>query len=263
MRLHQNSHFEDPELGALAQQFLDLPDVAFAPQRVALFTHLWTHRAAPSSTEEIWKAALYRLSRAKDKDAERYDYRNSVRTQCDDLRGIIRKFAAGITHGWCIDFPAGVPGLGYQLQCFRLDDPPSVTLQFWQPHLDASSEISLVYVQQLFFEDPDEGLVFRYFDCNAEHSKAGLEELQERHPKVYKRRAALVPTYPYVAWGEADAKNTITRWFEQYTLTKIENVRTRDLDYDEKRAATFAGTNRLHESDRLAAAKTVRPPWSH
>ena len=158
-----------------------------------------------------------------------------MRTQCDDLRGIIRKFAGTISGGWCLEFPEAIPGVGYRLECFRLDEPPTLTESFWRPHLEPSSDISLIYVQQLFFEDTEEGMVFRYFDCNAEHSEPGLDELKTRHRNEFKRHDKLVPTYPYVAWGEAEAKNAIIRWFERHALTKIGDARTRDLHYDEER----------------------------
>jgi hypothetical protein len=229
------SREHDPELAALAERFLESPDVAVAPQRKALFTHLWHHRASPSPAKDIWDEALYKLSRAKNKDAENYDYPGTVRKSCEDLRERLNQFFAGATHGWSISLPPALQGVGWQLECLRFDDPPTATELFWQPHLD-SPKTSLIYVQQLFFEDMRDGLVFRYFDCNAEHSKDGLEELRKRHPREYKRRAeTLTTTYPYVAWGEAEAKNDITQWFDRHAPTQIDAVRMRHLDYDEHR----------------------------
>ena len=59
--------------------------------------------------------------------------------------------------------------------------------------------------------------------------------MKNRHRNEFRRHPKLVPTYPYVAYGEAEAKNAIIHWFERHALAKIGDVRTRDLHYDGER----------------------------
>jgi hypothetical protein len=218
---------EDDELHALFEEVRNSPKISTSDTLTDLFTYFFKHRHDHIPGETIWKQVL----------KEKASYENDgpsgkrVRERCCRLRDVLQDYFPETRAGWRFDLPCAVQSKGTKLQWVKVDDPQSLTRAFWAAHLDAPADISVVYVEQLFFENPRSGLVFRYYDCNAERSADGLNELKERHPDAYKNEAPF-PTYPYVAWGDVEARNLITQWFDTYTLTKVEPVLTRELHYD-------------------------------
>ncbi len=244
-------------LEALYQRILKSPGIRRAPLQEKLFKHLWLHRHQKTTGEDIWVKAwgnpadTYRpeLKRKQVshreaaipalKESRHANYENpadNVRYHCSVLAHSLRDYfgvmySQNTASGWVISLPEGGPKRGYQLQWRMVNDPQSVTRAFWQPHLDCGREISAVYIEQLFYQDWPRGFVFRYYDCNTEHTKDAIAELRQKHPDAYKE--GLRVAYPFVAWGEVEARDLITRWFADHAFRKVQPVITRRLRDDE------------------------------
>jgi hypothetical protein len=221
----------DRELETLFQQILRWPTFRRAPSRTDLFKYLWRHRDEKSYGENIWEEALGNGPKSYDAD-----HMQNVCERCQDLADALRDYFAGKTSGLVIELPEGGPKSGYQLQWRKLDDPRSLTRAFWQAHLASPPghraplkasvpDVSIVYTEPLFYQDWPRSHVFRYYDCNAEHSDQALADLKARHEDAYKD--TLHVAYPYVSWGDVEARDLIARWFAAYTFIKVEPFITR------------------------------------
>jgi hypothetical protein len=211
------------ELQALVQDILKWPAFRRAPGRADLFKYLWEHHHEKSYGQEIWETALGNGPKSYDGD-----HVQNVCERCQDQADGLRDYFARKTSGWVIQLPPGGPKSGYQLQCDKVNDPQSATRAFWQPHLNSPDDIPIVYIEQLFYQDWPNRFVFRYYNCNAEHPKEALEQLQERHKETYAAyKDRLNVAYPYVAWGEVEARDSITGWFARHALRKVQPFITR------------------------------------
>jgi len=226
---------QDHELDVLAARILKSPDFRCAPQRAALFKYLWNQRAERSKLVDIWEGALQPGSGSDDKDQpiEDYDYRDSVRQSCTDLRNALDRYFNSIAYGWKIKLPPA-NGHGYQLDWKKVNDPQTAVRAFWRVHLDCPRDVAVVYIEQLFFQCWPKRLTFRYYDCNEEHKKQALAELKERHLDAYEahKNDGLNAAYPYVAWGEIEARDLITRWFADHAMVEVNPVIPRQLKDD-------------------------------
>lgn len=226
-----------------------LASLSATPQLHALFKYLWDHLDVHVGNRDIWeKGGLKERSRAEGKDkpfdprrpADGYDYRPNVREALRDLRRVLEGyFKRNPTEVWRIDLPDAELGKGYQLRCIRVANDIRMTGAFWEPHLlGAGHPVSAVYVEQLFFYDEEKNLVFRYYDCNEEHSQEASNELYVQHGAIYKRppkdqSAKIKPIYPYVAKGEALAMHVLSKWFSTYAAVKIQTISSRNIHRDE------------------------------
>lgn len=226
----------EQDIESLAKDFRESAAFLHAPQRAALFNYLWKHRVRYSSASDIWKGALAQFNRSKQKKDEDYDYTTSVRERVHDLRAVLRDHFVDVREGWRLEIPDAIPTQGYQILARQLNDPLSSTWSFWKPHLHSQHNVSIVYIEQLFFNNWDQRFVFRYYDCNEEHSEVALALLKERHREFYDANEGQIhPAYPYVAWGEVEAVGLITRWFSEHAVVKLNPLiprRRRDDDTD-------------------------------
>ena len=209
----------DDALDSLAKTILALPDFRVAPQRTALFQHLWLHRDEYSRPVDIWDEALHELSGSRKKHDDNYNFEESVRQQCLDLRRFLRKYFARATRGWCVFLPEALPRRGYRLQCIKLDDPQSMTLAFWGAHLSGSREITIVHPEKLFYQDWPNRFTFRYAYLNASDEQRALHELKLKQPALYNEH--VVAAHPYVTAGDIGARDLIAEWFSEKALVKV------------------------------------------
>lgn len=217
---------QDRELKALYDEIIDSPAFRLFPRRSALFSYLWKHRYEDSPPDKIWHEALEeRATYVKDGPSA-----SRVRDRCRDLRGALEDYSAEIRKGWRFYFPDAIRTVGYRLRWIKVNDPNSATSAFWRAHLDSAADISIVYIEQLFYQDWWERLTFRYYDCNEEHSREALAELKHRHQEAYNDR--IKAAYPFVAWGEVEARDLITRWFAEHAMLKVKPVVTRRIKDD-------------------------------
>ncbi len=219
------------ELNALAEAIRATDAFRHALQRTALFDYLWTNRDGESPAIDIWEGALHKLSRSNKKDDADYDYDESVRQSCLDLRKALRRYFAGGSLGWKLDLPAAIPGLGYRLKIERPNNTASAAFEFWKAHLYPPRNVAVVYTEEMFYQHWPEHLTFRYFHLNAEQENRALDELKEQHREMYdKYKDNLVVAYPYVAAGDIEARDLITSWFDENTLVKVQSAITRRMD---------------------------------
>lgn len=217
------------ELAALVQNILATQEFQLAPQRSALFGYLWEKREERSRAVDIWDEVLQRGSKSRQRNTTDYYFDDTVRQSCYDLRKALRAYFARVTSDWHIDLPPAIPNSGFQLKITLLKSPAaSIGRAFWQPHLDRQTPITVVYVEQLFFQDWKDGHVFRYYDLNSEHPEQALAELKQRHRKAF--NSNLHVSYPYVACGEIEARDLITCWFSEHALIKVGTAVTRRME---------------------------------
>jgi len=201
---------------------LSLPDFRVAPQRAALLTFLWNHRDEAMTAEDIWDDALHALKKGDEKDDPEYDYKEAVRQSCCDLRDQLRKHFAQAKYGWCIALPDAVRHKGYQLRCITLGDPKTTTREFWDAHLSTSHEISLVYPQELFYQDWPRRFTFRYAYLNTTHDKTALDQLKVTHSDLHNEHVNAV--HPFVAAGHIGARDLVAQWFSENALAKVRSA---------------------------------------
>lgn len=210
------------------------------PQLCALFKYLWAEQEAHVGHRAIWETGgLKALCRSKDKDAKNFDFAPNVRQAVLDLRKALKSyFRRHPTESWRIELPNADQGRGYRLECSRVANGVTVTGAFWGPHLQGVHSVSVVHVEQLFYYDREQGLVFRYYDCNEEHGPVALSELHHQHGDIYPepprgQSDRLKPVYPYVAKGEALAIQLLDKWFADHGAVKINPATTRNLHHDD------------------------------
>ncbi len=235
------------ELDELAERLL--ASLGATPQLHALFKYLWESRGDYVENRDIWeKGGLKERSRTGSKKksfdpkrpTEGFDYRPNIRQAVLDLRGALKRyFKKNSRECWRIDLPDAERGKGYRLRCIRVANDFKVTGTFWDPHLQGPGYcVSAVYVEQLFYHDNEKNLVFRYYDCNEEHSKEALTELYLKHGTLFKKPArdkeeSVRPIYPYIAKGEALAVNLLGKWFSNYAAVKVQPLSTRNIHHDD------------------------------
>ena len=226
-----------------------LASLSATPQLHTLFKYLWDNLEEHVEIRDIWeKGGLKERSRAESKNKpfdtkkpwEGFDYRPNVRQAVFDLRKALKGyFKKNPKECWSIDLPDAEGSKGYRLRCIRVANDFRVTGTFWEPHLQGDGySVSAVYVEQLFYHDSQKNLVFRYYDCNEEHSKAALNELYLMHGDIYKEPSggqseSVKPVYPYVAKGEALAVSLLGKWFSNYAAVKIQALTTRNIHHDD------------------------------
>jgi hypothetical protein len=243
------------ELQSLAKKLLK--SFRGAPLRESLFRYLWEHHHKRVKGIDIWVNAWRHphdtylglqsgkdgKTKSKPKAGSSQSSENSpvvasdsryirhlrphqnVAQQCSALGKVLKDYFVETRSGWVIEMLTGGPARGYQLQPRKVNDLESLTWLFWKSHLDSPRDISVVYIEQLFYLDAAEGLVFRYYDCNAEHSDLALAELKVRHEKSHKN--GLLALHPYVARGEVEARDSLIRWFAEAAVREVRPVVTR------------------------------------
>lgn len=240
---------EDKALEAAYHEAAASRSIARARQIRKLFELLWQHSDVPLNTATLWDKLLFGLctsdkkkksaeckserkkkksKASKGEESQDYDYEKNVRQHCLVLRRALETHFAKAKTGWIIELPSADNGVGYQLSCVFLGPSADAAYAFWQPHLVGGRPVSTIHVEHLFFEDDNDGMVFRYYDCNAEHSKKAENELLVLH-----QRSGVRAVYPYASWGELRARDAITTWFDKRAHCRVEHFVTRQIEQDE------------------------------
>lgn len=215
------------ELRTVYEAILETEYLRNSASLTALFKYLWENRDESSNTLDIWEEALHKYSRSESKDLSRgaYDYAQSVRERCLELRKALVDFSKHGNSPWQIILPAAKPNRGYQLQLVRSTTVSSYTFAFWEAHIKADRDVCVTYAEQLFYENWPERYAIRYYDCNDDHPGAAILELKEKHPDAYKKE--IVAAYPFVAAGDIEARDSIMRWFDTNALMNVKSGATR------------------------------------
>jgi hypothetical protein len=232
--------FAETELDQAAKRISELPDIAASPQLSRLFVYLWRHRGAPEKAETIWvQSGLDEVRRKPPskklgqdetirEEKKPFDCRSNISTAVHDIRSAMARHYAEKKENLRIYIPPSDPGVGYQMRYFRVEETFNLTRAFWGPHLRSDRQICTIFVEQLFFHDPDKEFLIRFYDCNQERSTEALDALHKRPaPPVATKK--LVPVYPFVAVGEANAAISIARWFDDFTSTNVHRIITREI----------------------------------
>jgi len=201
---------DESALEALAHEILKSPGFRGAPYLAGMYGLLWRNRKREERTTgqelwvKVWKEPANRYEPLGASEAR-------IRTARTELGKKLEDYCRANQTQWIIRLLPGGPERGYRLDCIKRDDPTSPAQLFWKAHLDWYKDISLAYAEQLFYFNPAEGCLFRFYNCNAEHETAARNELKEKHPHFYSDSIRCF--HPYVARGEMEAKELIVRWF--------------------------------------------------
>jgi hypothetical protein len=197
-------------LEALAHEILKSPGFRGAPYLAGMFGLLWRNRKRkePTTGQEFWVKVW---KEAANKYAPLGPSEACIRTVRTELGKKLEDYCRANQTEWIIRILPGGPERGYRLDCIKRDDPTSPAQLFWKAHLDWHRDISLAYAEQLFYLNPADGYLFRFYDCNADQEPAARNELREKHPRFY--NDSIRCFHPYVARGEMEAKELIRRWF--------------------------------------------------
>ena len=221
------------ELEKIAEQVL--ASLGSTPQLSALFKYLWAHQETRVRSRDIWEESRLKvLCRSPHKNENSFKFPAVVRQAALDLRARMHAyFRKHPKESWRIELP-DAEGRGYQLESVRIANEFKVTGAFWEPHLQGERPVSVIYVQQTFYYDRKNRLVFRYYDCNREHGKDALPELHKNHGDRHQdTNESLRPIYPYIAKGDAEALHLIRKWFGKYAAVQVQPVTTRNYRSDD------------------------------
>jgi hypothetical protein len=112
----------------------------------------------------------------------------------------------------------------------------SLVKSFWLPHLESIKRTLVIGGWRLFFFDPSENRVFRYYDFNVEEGDDELlrDKLREAHPDALPASSTWDELRPqrdfYLAAGDIHAFEIIQKWFFEQNGVLLERKISRELD---------------------------------
>ena len=243
---------KNDELDSLVASIIESTEFRGAPQRGALLNYLWQNRGEYSKPLDIWEGALHEYSRSKHKDEAEYNFEDSVRQSCLELRKSLHRYCAGLNEGWGFMLPSGTPGRGYQLQPVPLNKY-GASNEFWRGHAEAES-IVLVYTEPTFYYDILKDGYIRFLDTNpqSDDKELALAELERRHGEELQGRDGIAirerlrPTHVYVGIGEVAALEMLSQWFYERAGLQVQKVASGKISSVSKCAPILLGNMRTN-----------------
>lgn len=211
---------EDIEARQEAEQRKDLERVirseffAGAEHRIKILRYLFDKRNMPVMAQTIALEALNARSDDVDGPAR-------ARQHIKSLRESLEKYVQVVVHlgQWRFVLPRVEGTESYQLRVVNLHEAQEPGLKFWQPHLEPSRRVTIIYDEPLFYLDESGEMVIRVLKAEKGAEKGGALKALKR---VLKDDIAetLTPCHLYALSGEIGARDRIADWFAEETGIK-------------------------------------------
>jgi len=127
------------------------------------------------------------------------------------------------------EIPKATDAGGYRLKFQSVAKGLSATRLLWKVHLDSPEDMIFVTGWRLFFFDPAQNAVLRYYGVSVgDKTKEGPEDLKMLAPRRDYESLEALPNH-YLSAGDVEAYDMLMRWVHAQTGFLIRRVTCRDI----------------------------------